>query len=73
MSGESVILSTLFLDKPPRCNLPVLSAHSQKRKNMVVEIFLCQNLQERICARLGGSISSLLASQVASIAFLFLI
>ena len=27
MSGRSVILSTLFLDKPPRGRLPVLSAH----------------------------------------------
>ena len=60
MSGRSVILSTLFLDKPPRDRLPVLSAHSfainrqllflnqQKRKNGRRNIFMTKSSQKNV-------------------------
>ena len=69
--GGSVILTTLFLGKPPGGRLPVLSAHSfaidncfffnqRERKNG------CRNTFMKECARCGGQFrGQSLASQAA--------
>ena len=76
MSERTVILSTLFLDRPPRSSLPVLSAHSfainwqllflnqWKRKNGR-KISSWPNLHQRMC-RTRGSIALPLDSQATS-------
>ena len=43
MSGRSVILTTLFLDKPPGSSLPVFSAHSLARN---VQLALLESAEE---------------------------
>ena len=60
MSGRSVIISTLFLCKPPRDRLPVLSAHhfainlqmiflnQRKRKNGRRNIFMTKSSQKDV-------------------------
>ena len=72
--GKTVILTTLFLDKPPRGSFPVLSVHSfdinwqllflnQCKKNGRRNIFMTKsispNLQQRLCGHWDRSVHCL--------------